>query len=152
MTFARTGDRRLRRAEALPPYDEYDYTVQEYGNSCPQQAFTLPIPIAGSKRVVETFNRLYGGLMHGAEDCKAHPMSPDICSITQTPLRSHRKCSEACRCHVRIQVTRSSCMWFYAPAFLWHLGDNFFSGSMAVDLKSVVPLRVYPPSLARCLA
>ena len=72
MTFSRTGDRRLRRAEPLPPYEEYNNVVQRFGNSCPQQAFTLPINITGSKKVVDTFNRLYEDLMHDAEDCEAH--------------------------------------------------------------------------------
>ena len=78
MTFSRTGDRRLRRAEPLPPYEEYNNIVQKFGNSCPQQAFTLPIPIGGSEKVVDTMNRLYGGLMHDEEDCKAHAMSLDL--------------------------------------------------------------------------
>ena len=81
MSFARTGDRRLRRAEPLPPYEKYNNVVQKYGNSCPQQAFTLPIPIGGSKKVVDTFNRMYEGLMHDEEDCKAHAMSPDLAEL-----------------------------------------------------------------------
>ena len=86
MTFARTGDRRLRRAEPLPPYDEYDYAAQKFGPSCPQQAFNLPISFPGSDRVVKHFNQLYGDFMRDAEDCKAHPMSPNVC-ITQNYLQ-----------------------------------------------------------------
>ena len=151
MTFARTGDRRLRRAEPFPPYDEYDYTVQEFGKSCPQQVFSLPISFIGSDKVVKHFDRLYGDFMRDAEDCKAHPMSPDLC-ITQIYLRGLTVNVVKLACYVQIQLTRSSCKWLYIPEFLWHLDNKFFSGSLAVHWKSAVLLRVYPPSLVHSLS
>ena len=151
MTFARTGDRRLRRAEPLPPYDEYDYTVQEFGNSCPQQAFSLPISFPGSDKVVKHFDRLYGDFMRDAEDCKAHPMSLDPC-ITQNYIQGLtvnvvKPAGATYKSNLPVLVVSG----FMLPSFFGIQATNFFSGSLAVDLKSAVPLRVYPPPLVRSL-
>ncbi|KAH9057403.1 carotenoid ester lipase precursor [Lactarius vividus] len=64
-----TGDRRLRQPDAILEYERFNYTVQKYGHSCPQQEFTLPkafdrVPVLGS-----ALKRMYSDLMHDAEDC-----------------------------------------------------------------------------------
>ncbi|KAI9443553.1 carotenoid ester lipase precursor [Lactarius indigo] len=64
-----TGDRRLRRPEAIQEYEGFNYTVQKYGNSCPQQAFTLSKAFDKVPQVAGTINRIYSNIMHDAEDC-----------------------------------------------------------------------------------
>ncbi|KAI9437418.1 carotenoid ester lipase precursor [Lactarius psammicola] len=64
-----TGDRRLRQPEPLPPYEDYNYLVQRYGNSCPQQGFTLPEAFNKVPKLADSLNRIYSDLMHDAEDC-----------------------------------------------------------------------------------
>lgn len=80
-TSARTGDRRLRQPEALPPYDGYNYVVQHYGNSCPQQAFTLPEVFNKVPQLGNVINGMYSDIMRDAEDCKAHAMSPSLAEL-----------------------------------------------------------------------
>ncbi|KAI9443552.1 carotenoid ester lipase precursor [Lactarius indigo] len=67
-----TGERRLRQAEPLPPYEGY-YHVQAYGKSCPQQGITLPDVIHDEPQLVEAFNdivnKLYQDLTPSDEDC-----------------------------------------------------------------------------------
>ncbi|KAI9437416.1 Alpha/Beta hydrolase protein [Lactarius psammicola] len=67
-----TGERRLRQAEPLPPYEGY-YHVQAYGKSCPQQGLTLPDVIHTEPQLVEAFNdivnKLYSDLTPDDEDC-----------------------------------------------------------------------------------
>ncbi|KAH9051980.1 carotenoid ester lipase precursor [Lactarius vividus] len=86
-----TGDRRLRQPEALPPYDGYNYVVQHYGNSCPQQAFTLPEVFNKVPQLGNVINGMYSDIMRDAEDCKAHAMSPSLAELT-TSLRPHCQC------------------------------------------------------------
>ncbi|KAH8981886.1 carotenoid ester lipase precursor [Lactarius akahatsu] len=64
-----TGDRRLRQPEALPPYEGYNYIVQRYGNSCPQQAFTLPEAFDKVPQLGKAINGIYSDIMRDAEDC-----------------------------------------------------------------------------------
>ena len=81
---ARTGERRLRQPEPLPPYEGF-YHVQAFGKSCPQQAVSLPDVIHDDPQLVQSFNniveKLYADLTPDDEDCKAHAMSPDLAQL-----------------------------------------------------------------------
>ncbi|KAH9960122.1 carotenoid ester lipase precursor [Russula dissimulans] len=65
-----TGDRRLRQPEPVEPYVGTHY-VQEYGESCPQQALTLPNPPDAEliKAIGKVVNEVYEVVTPADEDC-----------------------------------------------------------------------------------
>lgn len=77
----RTGERRLRLPEPLPPYEGL-YYVQKFGKSCPQQRLVLPngldSQLVGNINNVVT--KLYGDLTPEDEDCKGNAVLTSVVS------------------------------------------------------------------------
>lgn len=73
----RTGDRRLRLPEPLPPY-EGRYYVQNFGKSCPQQPLTLPNGLDSQlvQNIGKVVGRLYENITPQDEDCEGILSSP----------------------------------------------------------------------------
>ena len=66
----RTGNRRFRRPEPLPPY-EGDHQAQDFGPSCPQQALIPPGQVDGHllQIINGVLDTIYKSEKSDSEDC-----------------------------------------------------------------------------------
>lgn len=137
-TRFRTGDRRLRQPEVLPPYSGL-YYAQAFGRSCPQQKFTLPNVVQDDPELTNYVNsvlsQLYQGLVVDDEDCKPSATSPGYVELNQSPRSNHKHC-KTFRCFGSFHAPRSRCKYPYLyisttsklHRFQWIFGGAFEIG------------------------
>jgi hypothetical protein len=77
----RTGERRLRLPEPLPPYKGL-YYVQEFGRSCPQQRLVFPNGLGSrlTKDISNLLTALFEDLTPADEDCEGNVVLPLVAS------------------------------------------------------------------------
>jgi hypothetical protein len=128
----RIGDMRLRQPKALPPYRGL-YYAQRFGNSCPQQKFSIPTVIRKAEvrqSINNVLNLMYGGLVPDDEDCKAYVASPGRVELNYSPRPDH-KCREAIICYTYIQAPCRRCEYWYCRTFLSY---DIQAVSISVDI------------------
>jgi len=77
----------LRQPEPLPPYGNYNYVAQNFGDSCPQQGFDYPLGLQKFPQLAENFKNIVGYLngkiVHDDEDCKANALRSEAAELNQ---------------------------------------------------------------------